>query len=144
MAPCIRTVRVGILAWKKQVVKFGIVGVTSSLIDFAVYSLVFYVFGVIPSISKATGFISGSIFGFIMNRKWTFRSDKSVKTSIFPYVLLYLTSLSLNVGINSGLLFLMGKDNPLSVISAFVVATGAAAMTNFLGLKFIVFRTKRV
>ncbi|MEG2778278.1 MAG: GtrA family protein, partial [Aurantimicrobium sp.] len=123
------------MAWKKQVVKFGIVGVTSSLIDLAVYSMIFYLFGVIPSISKAIGFISGSIFGYLVNRRWTFRSTSSVKSNIVQYVILYLTSLTLNVGINSAVLFLLGKGHFYSVLVAFVIATGAAALRNFLGLK---------
>ena len=131
------------MAWKKQVVKFGLVGVTSSLIDLIVYSLLFQIIGLIPSVSKAFGFISGSVFGYIMNRKWTFRSDKSLKSSILPYVALYLISLTLNVGVNSTLLFLLGKDKLFVIFFAFMVATGAAALTNFLGLKFIVFRTKK-
>lgn len=131
------------VAWKKQVVKFGLVGITSSAIDLIVYSTFFYVFGIIPSISKGVGFVSGSIFGFIVNRSWTFKSNRSVKASVVPYAVLYLVSLGLNIATNSGILFVLGKDSFLAFASAFVVATGVAATTNFLGLKFIVFSHKR-
>lgn len=128
------------MAWKKQAVKFGIVGVSSSLIDLIVYSALFYFLGILPSIAKTLGYISGSIFGFIVNRRWTFRSNRSVRSSALPYALFYAVSLGLNVLTNSGILMIFGKDNPVVFVCAFCIATGVAATSNFLGLKFIVFR----
>ena len=130
------------MPWKKQIVKFGIVGLTSSFIDFVVYAFFLFFLGVIPSFSKVFGFVSGSLFGFVFNRKWTFRSQKSKKSTILPFAVLYIVSLTLNVVVNSGVLFLFGKSPSFIYLLAFILATGTSALTNFLGLKFIVFKSK--
>ena len=56
-----------------QFVKFGIVGVSNTLIAFAVYTLLLKVFGVWYLAASAIGFVLGAINGFLLNRRWTFR-----------------------------------------------------------------------
>jgi putative flippase GtrA len=56
-----------------QFVKFGIVGVSNTLIFFAVYTLLFKVFGVWYVAASGIGFAVGAVNGFLLNRAWTFR-----------------------------------------------------------------------
>src|SRR5271169_2227468 len=56
-----------------QFVKFGIVGISNTLITFAVYTLLLKVFNVWYLIASAIGFILGATNGFLLNRAWTFR-----------------------------------------------------------------------
>src|ERR1700732_362694 len=56
-----------------QFVKFGVVGVSNTLLTFAVYGLLLKVFGVWYLAASAIGFIVGATNGFLLNRKWTFR-----------------------------------------------------------------------
>jgi putative flippase GtrA len=56
-----------------QFVKFGIVGVSNTLLTFAVYTLLLKVFGVWYLAASAIGFIVGAVNGFLLNRRWTFR-----------------------------------------------------------------------
>jgi putative flippase GtrA len=56
-----------------QFVKFGIVGVSNTLIAFAVYTLLLKVFGVWYVAASGIGFAIGAINGFLWNRAWTFR-----------------------------------------------------------------------
>src|SRR3981081_2403532 len=55
-----------------QFVKFGIVGVSNTLLTFAVYGLLLKVFGVWYLAASAIGFIAGATNGFLLNRRWTF------------------------------------------------------------------------
>src|SRR5271166_7070731 len=55
-----------------QFVKFGIVGVSNTLLTFAVYTLLLKVFGVWYLAASAIGFIVGATNGFLLNRRWTF------------------------------------------------------------------------
>jgi putative flippase GtrA len=57
----------------KQFMKFGIVGVSNTLISFAVYALLWKVFGVWYVAASGIGFAVGAINGFLWNRAWTFR-----------------------------------------------------------------------
>ena len=56
-----------------QFVKFGIVGISNTLITFAVYTVLFKVFGVWYLAASAIGFVVGAINGFLLNRAWTFQ-----------------------------------------------------------------------
>jgi putative flippase GtrA len=55
-----------------QFVKFGIVGVSNTLLTFVVYILLLKVFGVWYLAASAIGFIAGATNGFLLNRRWTF------------------------------------------------------------------------
>jgi putative flippase GtrA len=56
-----------------QFVKFGIVGVSNTLIALAVYTLLLKVFGVWYVAASGIGFAIGAVNGFLWNRAWTFR-----------------------------------------------------------------------
>ena len=56
-----------------QFVKFGIVGVSNTLIAFAVYTLLLKVFGVWYVAASGIGFAIGAVNGFLWNRAWTFK-----------------------------------------------------------------------
>lgn len=56
-----------------QFVKFGIVGISNTLIMFTVYTLLLKVFDVWYLAASAIGFTVGAINGFLLNRAWTFR-----------------------------------------------------------------------
>lgn len=56
-----------------QFVKFGIVGISNTLLSFAVFTLLLEVFGVWYLAASAIGFVLGAVNGFLLNRRWTFR-----------------------------------------------------------------------
>jgi putative flippase GtrA len=55
-----------------QFVKFGIVGVSNTVLAFAIYTVLLKVFGVWYLAASAIGFIVGAVNGFLLNRRWTF------------------------------------------------------------------------
>src|SRR6266436_5178090 len=55
-----------------QFLKFGIVGVSNTLLFFATYTLLLKVFGVWYLAASAIGFAVGAVNGFLLNRRWTF------------------------------------------------------------------------
>jgi putative flippase GtrA len=55
-----------------QFVKFGIVGVSNTLLAFAIYTVLLKGFGVWYLAASAIGFVVGAINGFLLNRRWTF------------------------------------------------------------------------
>jgi putative flippase GtrA len=56
-----------------QFVKFGIVGVSNTLIAFALYTLLLKVFGVWYVAASGIGYAIGAVNGFLWNRAWTFK-----------------------------------------------------------------------
>src|SRR6201999_493942 len=55
-----------------QFVKFGIVGVSNTVLAFAIYTVLLKVFGVWYLAASAIGFVLGAVNGFLLNRRWTF------------------------------------------------------------------------
>lgn len=56
-----------------QFVKFGLVGVSNTLIMLLVYTLLWNVLGVWYVAASAIGFAVGAVNGFLWNRAWTFK-----------------------------------------------------------------------
>jgi len=95
-------------------------------------------FGTVAS-AKAIGFVVGTVFAFIANRYWTFQlGGQAMPREVGRFTAVYGTTLAANVGINSGVLAVIGRDQT-SLIAAFVIATGVSATLNFLGMKFFAF-----
>lgn len=65
-----RVLRAPVIA---QFVKFGLVGVSNTLITLLVYTLLLNVLGVWYVAASALGFAVGAINGFLWNRAWTFK-----------------------------------------------------------------------
>jgi putative flippase GtrA len=61
------------VATAAQFVKFGIVGVSNTLLAFAVYTLLLKLFGVWYLAASGIGFGVGAVNGFLLNRRWTFK-----------------------------------------------------------------------
>jgi putative flippase GtrA len=59
-----------------QFVKFGIVGVSNTVLSFAIYTVLLKVFGVWYIAASAIGFAVGAVNGYLLNRAWTFRGHQ--------------------------------------------------------------------
>ena len=66
------------LVVNKQLLKFGITGIISNLINLLFYSISFIFFG--TNISVFIGYFTGLIFSYYSNKYWTFKFDKKMST----------------------------------------------------------------
>jgi putative flippase GtrA len=119
-------------------VKFGIVGVSNTLITFAVYLLLLKGFGVWYLAASAVGFIAGATNGFLLNRRWTFRGH--VGDALTPVRWAIVQSCGL--GINEGLLYLFVHDARLDKLLAQAFATAVVTITTFFANRAWTFRSQ--
>ena len=118
-----------------------IVGFTTVAIDFAAYQLLLFADTPIAP-AKALGFTAGTIFAYFANKLWTFDRARGGRLVFTMFIGLYLSTLVVNVGVNSAAVALLGEGGmPTSV--AFFIATGTSATLNFAGMRMIVFRSKQ-
>src|SRR5437899_1135540 len=89
-----------------QFFKFGIVGVSNTLLTFALYTLLLKVLGVWYLAASAIGFVVGAINGFLLNRRWTFSGH--VGDAFTP--LRWSVVQGCGLGLNEGLLFVFVGD----------------------------------
>jgi putative flippase GtrA len=127
-----------------QILRFLLVGTATVLIDLVTYRTILFAEAPVGP-AKAAGFLVGSVFAYFVNRSWTFaRHEKSHPLwETAAFIAVYSTALLANIGINSHILAMLGRTEK-GILIAFLAATGVSAMLNFLGMKFIAFRTIRV
>jgi putative flippase GtrA len=119
-----------------QFVKFGIVGVSNTLLTLLVYGLLLKVFGVWYLAASAIGFAVGATNGFLLNRRWTFRDH--VGDSLTP--VRWAVVQSCGLGVNEGMLYLLVHDAQLDKLLAQVAATALVTVTTFFANRAWTFR----
>lgn len=82
-----------------QFVKFGIVGVSNTVIFFLVYTLLLKVFGVWYVAASGIGFAVGATNGFIWNRRWTFREHVGDALTPVRWFVVQTSGLFLDLGL---------------------------------------------
>ena len=124
---------------KKELPMFVVVGIITVIIDFIVYNVLVEFRLSDVNVAKGVGFVSGTIFSYFMHRIWTFSHKTHKPGTVWRYVLLYMSSLGVNVSINSFVLNL-SFEFQFIILLAFIVATAASTILNFIGMKWFVFK----
>lgn len=124
----------------KQIRRFLVIGVLSVLVDLAVYLLLTRL-GLQTHLAKGISYLAGMVVGFIGNKYWTFESARRSASEPITYLLLYATTLAVNVAVNAGVLRVCADLLPpaWNQAWAFLMATGVTTVLNFLGMRFVTF-----
>lgn len=128
----------------RRFVKFGIVGVSGTLIDFSITWLCRDILGLPDLIANAIGFVVAATTNYILNRIWTWHStEKNVGVEYLKFFAVSVIGLLLNTLI---LYLLKGFDlfdSPdLNFWSAKVGATLIVMLWNFFANNFFTFKKK--
>ncbi|MGQ9473519.1 MAG: GtrA family protein [Candidatus Caldatribacteriaceae bacterium] len=123
-----------------QLVKFSLVGVVNTLVDFGVffflhgYLRIFYVFAQVISYS------CGMINSYFLNKFWTFQSKKKIHFGeISRFVMINFSSLSVSLFI----LYVVRDRGGWGVAESKILATLGSLFVNFLGNKLWVFAERK-
>ena len=114
-----------------QFIKFGLVGVLNTLVDFLVYQLLVYL-GLHYAPAQCISYTCGLLNSYFFNSRWTFGKGKRyTKREFVAFVAVNLVSLSIScygtLGIESNLI-------------AKGVVTVVVMVINFIGNKLFVFK----
>ena len=113
-----------------QFVKFAIVGVSNTVLAFAVYTVLLKVFGVWYLAASAIGFVVGAVNGFLLNRRWTFAGH--VGDSLTP--VRWGVVQGCGLALNEGLLFVFvdgaGIEKLLGQACATIIVTVITFLVN--------------
>jgi putative flippase GtrA len=119
-----------------QFVKFGIVGVSNTLLTFAIYGLLLKVFGVWYLAASAIGFVAGATNGFLLNRRWTFSGHVGDAFTPVRWAIVQ----GCGLGVNEGLLYVFVHDARLDKLLAQALATVVVTLTTFFANRAWTFR----
>ncbi len=110
-----------------QFLKFGIVGISNTLLTFIVYTVLLKGFGVWYLAASAIGFTVGAINGFLLNRRWTFRDHVGDAFTPVRWAIVQGSGLALN----EGLLYLFVDGADLDKLLAQACATAIVTVLTF-------------
>jgi putative flippase GtrA len=119
-----------------QFVKFGIVGISNTLLTFLVYTLLLKVFGVWYLAASAIGFAVGAVNGFMLNRRWTFREH--VGDALTPVRWFVVQGCGLLA--NLGLVYLLVQEGGLDKLLGQACATAIVVVLTFIANRSWTFR----
>lgn len=121
-----------------QFIKFNIVGVVNTGVDFGLFYLLTKPFSVNEHVAKVISYTAGIVNSYVWNTMWTFRKEKNrTLREMSLFLLVNLVSL----GVNEGVFALC--SGPMGIDINFVnllLASGGAALVNFAGNKLLVFK----
>lgn len=117
-------------------VKYTSVGFTSFLIDYALFLMLTYFFGIYFLTAHIISRICSGTFNFIANKNFVFRHKQSVFISFIKYLVAVFISLSLS----SALLYLLVDVFLIESAAAKLVAEASTFLLNYYVLKHFVFK----
>lgn len=123
-----------------QFVKFGIVGVSNTLITLAVYTVLLKVFGVWYVAASAVGFLVGAANGFVWNRRWTF--SQHVGDALTP--VRWFAVQGCGLGLDLLLIYLLVQHAGLDKLLGQVCATAVVTVLTFFANRAWTFRVHPV
>ena len=84
-----------------QIMKFGVVGVVATFIDFGIMNLLHYGLGLNILIANTSGFIVSLIFNYVASMKYVFahKEGMSRRREFIIFVVLSVIGLALNAGL---------------------------------------------
>jgi putative flippase GtrA len=122
---------------KDRFLKFLFVGGLFTILNYAIFYILFRFFGVHYIIASAIGYITGLVLGYFVNKLWTYQVSKDSEESYaFMYLLVYMVSLA------AGSFFLKVLVDYLHIneLISNIFSIGLSTIMNFLGTNFLVFK----
>jgi putative flippase GtrA len=110
---------------RRQLVRFGIVGVANTLISFVSYRLLLAV-GLVYLAAAPLAWAAGAVNGYIFNRRWTFAARDTTRARI-----LYLLVAAAGAGTLDLLVLLFARGAGLPKVEAFLAAVPIVTVSTF-------------
>lgn len=132
----------------KQLIKFGIVGLSNTLIGTIIIYLCYNVFETGYWLSSGIGYLVGGIWSYILNKNFTFKCKKHNISIVIKYIVNLLTCYFIAYLIARplcviGFTALYGQTSSKVVDNiSFLIGLVIYTIINFWGQKFFCFTTK--
>ena len=131
----VRGTSTGVLA---QLCRFAAVGVTNTVLGYAVYAALITAGAPYP-VAGALGFAAGAVNGYILNRRWTFACSDSVRTRAR-----YLSVALAGLGATTALLWLAVTVAAVGRLGGYAVTVPIVTLATFTANRSWTFADVRV
>ncbi|MCA0308986.1 MAG: GtrA family protein [Actinobacteria bacterium] len=122
--------------------RFVLTGGLSAVVDLGLLVVLMNLAGLEHTPAKALSFVAGTTTAYLINRRWTFRSDGS-KRRFAAVMLLYGLTFVLQVGLFAVLypwILAASASQTVAQVVGFVIAQGVATTVNFVVQRHLIFR----
>lgn len=123
----------------KQAIKYGIVGISNTLITAIVIWVMMKIFGCSAVLSNMAGYVAGVLNSFVLNKQWTFKSSDSWVSSAIRFGVVFGICYLLQLGLLLYLNKYLSIDQYYNQLIAMVFYT----VINFLMNKFYTFKEQK-
>lgn len=120
----------------EQILKFGVVGIIATVIDFGVLYILSQPLGMDPVISAGISFCVSLVFNYVASMRYVFthREDMSRSREFVIFLVLSLIGLAINEAIMAAGVAVLG-NSALAVMGTKVLATAIVMVWNFVSRK---------
>ena len=120
----------------EQILKFGVVGIIATVIDFGVLFVLSQPLGMDPVISAGISFCVSLVFNYVASMRYVFthREDMSRSREFVIFLVLSLIGLAINEAIMAAGVAVLG-NSALAVMGTKVLATAIVMVWNFVSRK---------
>lgn len=120
----------------EQILKFGVVGIIATVIDFGVLYVLSQPLGMDPVISAGISFCVSLVFNYVASMRYVFthREDMSRSREFVIFLVLSLIGLAINEATMAAGVAVLG-NSALAVMGTKVLATAIVMVWNFVSRK---------
>ena len=122
----------------RQFVKFVLVGLMTTALNFTIYGVLLLIFGVHYLPAAAIAFIIATVNSYTFNRTWTFRSGAHRHARLLKFSAVQLFGLIINLVVLAILVENLGFED--HKLLAQVISNAFVVLSNFTGNEFWTFR----
>ena len=120
----------------KQLAKFGIVGVTNTIVTLGAIYLLYTFTPFHYYITNGIGYFLGFVNSFVLNKLWTFKAKGVIYRELFLFVIVFLVS----YGVQLGVLHILKAFLEVNLVVAQILAMVFYTLTNYTGNRLFTFR----
>lgn len=121
----------------KQAIKYGVVGLSNTLITAIVIWVMMKLLGCSDVVSNITGYIAGVLNSFVWNKQWTFQSTASWMSSAVRFGIVFGICYLLQLG----LLLYLNAQLTIDPYYNQLIAMAFYTVINFVMNKFYTFKS---
>jgi len=122
----------------RQFIFFATIGVIGTAGHYATLIILVEGFSTGPVLASTFGFVVGAFINYILNYRFTFKSNKPHREALSKFLLVA----AMGAGINTGLMYLLIHQLMLHYFIAQLIATTIVLLWNFLISKYWTFRAE--
>ena len=135
-----RVIREGFIVRYHRLWTYGFFGVINTLIDYGIYSLLYYLLHLPVSLAQIAGLLCGSCNGYLLNSTITFEEGRGrTKGQFFQYI-----GVDIVLALLSGAFMQWAETHvPLPMILIKVIMTALVTIIHYIVYKKLVFKIRK-